>query len=241
MTEYSRTEFDYVGSELDVFSDVTNWKKYWADLIAPYIGDEVLDVGAGIGATAINLSTKKYTRWVELEPDAKLAQRILQRQLDGVIQSEVEVKVGTSQDLSLVDQFDTILYIDVLEHIDDDSSELNNIAKHLKRGGHIITLSPAHQFLYTEFDKQIGHYRRYNKHQLRNIAPPGMEIVYLRYIDSVGIIASLANKLLLKSDSPTHAQVRVWDRVMVPLSKCFDPATAYLLGKSIICIYKKKN
>ena len=240
MTDRSRPEFDYVGTELDVFSDVANWKKYWAQLISPYLGDEVLDVGAGIGSTAINLSTKKYKRWVELEPDAKLAQRILQRQHDGLIDPKVEIKVGTSYVLSKTEKFDTILYIDVLEHIDDDLNELANIVNHLKPGGHIITLSPAHQFLFTEFDKQVGHCRRYNKNMLSRIAPSATEIVCMRYIDSAGIIASLANKLLLKSASPTFAQVRVWDRIMVPLSKVFDPLTAYLLCKSIICIYKKK-
>lgn len=241
MTNRSGTEIDYVGSELDVFSHVKNWKAYWAKMIAPYLGEEVLDVGAGIGATAINLSGRKYKTWIELEPDPKLAERIVQGQKNGTIQTFIEVRVGTADDLSAHELFDTVLYIDVLEHIEEDRKELENIAKHVRPGGHVIVLSPAHQYLFTEFDRQVGHCRRYNKQQLRALKPENFEIVCLKYLDSVGMIASMGNKLLLKSGHPTLAQVKAWDHFMVPVSKLVDTITAHALGKSILSVYKKNK
>lgn len=241
MANRSGTEIDYVGSELDVFSHVKNWKAYWAKMIEPYLGYEVLDVGAGIGATAINLSSRKYKTWVELEPDPKLAERIKQGQKKGTIPASLEVRVGTAQDLQADEMFDTVLYIDVLEHIEEDRKELENIAKHVKQSGHVIVLSPAHQYLFTEFDRQVGHCRRYNKNQLRAIKPDNFEIVCLKYLDSVGMIASLGNKLLLKNGHPTLTQVKAWDHLMVPVSKIVDTLTAHSLGKSILSVYKKIN
>src|SRR5688572_13329934 len=70
------TQFDYSGTELDVFRHAVNWKRYWAAAIAPFLGNDVLDVGAGIGATAVNLKQHACNRWVELEPDAQLSRRI---------------------------------------------------------------------------------------------------------------------------------------------------------------------
>ena len=239
MTNSSGTEIDYVGSELDVFSHVKNWKAYWASMIAPYLGEEVLDVGAGIGATAMNLSSRSYKTWVELEPDPKLAERIVQGQKNGTIPTSIEVRVGTAHDLSANELFDTVLYIDVLEHIEEDRKELENIAKHVKPGGHVIVLSPAHQYLFTEFDRQVGHCRRYNKQQLKAIKPDSLEIVCLKYMDSVGMLASLGNKLLLKSGNPSLGQVKLWDRLMVTVSRLIDPLTGYALGKSILSVYKK--
>lgn len=239
MANRSGTEIDYVGSELDVFSHVKNWKAYWAQMIEPYLGYEVLDVGAGIGATAINLSNRKYKTWVELEPDPKLAERIKQGQKKGTIPASLEVRVGTAQDLQADEMFDTVLYIDVLEHIEEDRKELENIAKHVKPSGHVIVLSPAHQYLFTEFDRQVGHCRRYNKQQLKEIKPDSLEIVCLKYLDSVGMLASLANKLLLKSGNPTLGQVKLWDRLMVPVSQKIDTLTRYAVGKSVLSVYKK--
>lgn len=239
MAKRSGTEIDYVGSELDVFSHVKNWKAYWASMIAPYLGEEVLDVGAGIGATAINLNSRSYKTWVELEPDRKLAERIVQGQKNGEIPASIEVRVGTAHDLSADELFDTVLYIDVLEHIKEDKKELENIAKHVKPGGHVIVLSPAHQYLFTEFDRQVGHCRRYNKQQLKAIKPESLDIVCLKYIDSVGMLASLGNKLLLKSGNPTLGQVKLWDRLMIPISQKVDTLTRYTLGKSILSVYKR--
>jgi len=233
------TELDYCGSELDVFIHATNWKKYWADTISPYIGDRVLDVGAGIGATAKALNVKKFQRWVELEPDKNQASRIKKMQDDGEIPAHYEIKNGSSNDIGEETTFDTILYIDVLEHIEDDAGELMNVSKCLVEGGHIIIVSPAHNYLFTEFDKQIGHFRRYSASDLIQIKPKDFEIVKLCYLDSVGMLASLANRLILKSGSPNIRQIKFWDGFMVPASRWLDRVFMHKLGKSVVCVLKK--
>lgn len=233
------TQFDYSGTELDVFRHAVNWKRYWAEAIGSYVGSEVLDVGAGIGATAINLREHRCRKWVELEPDAQLAGRIEQRRQSGEIPAHFEVRNGSTRDLAVGELFDTVLYIDVLEHIENDREELETAMRHVTPGGHVVVVSPAHNYMYTEFDRRIGHFRRYDKPGLLALAPAGSAVVTCRYLDSVGMLASLANKLVLKSGSPTTGQIKLWDRTMVPMSRVLDRLLGYRLGKSIVCVYRK--
>lgn len=233
------TGFDYVGSELEVFRLATNWKQYWRNALAPYIGRRVLDVGAGIGATAENLANGHYDRWVELEPDSGQAAEICRLRDAGQIPMMIEVREGTLGSLPAHERFDTILYIDVLEHIEGDAEELARASSHLEPGGNIVVLAPAHQWLYSEFDRQIGHYRRYNATALRRLTPPDLEVRHMRYMDAVGMFANFANRMLLRSGCPTKGQIRFWDSIIVPTSRLVDPFLLRRVGKSVVCIYHK--
>ena len=102
-----------------------------------------------------------------------------------------------------------------------------------------MVLSPAFSWLYTPFDKAVGHFRRYHKSDLTKIAPPGAQPVFIRYLDSVGLLASLANRLLLRSGMPTQSQVLTWDRLMVPFSRMVDPLVGYAFGRSILAVWQK--
>jgi ubiquinone/menaquinone biosynthesis C-methylase UbiE len=233
-------DFKYSGEELDVFGGAHNWKAYWVEKIRPHIGKNVLEVGAGIGATTVALKYTPHDSWLCVEPDPLLCDKIRQRKNAGEIASNVQILNCTALDLVGKNKFDTILYIDVLEHIENDSEELKIALKLLKVGGALIILSPAHNYLYSQFDKKIGHYRRYNKKELSEIIPSDMLIKQMQYMDSIGFFASVANKLILKQSDPTKAQVWFWDKVMVPLSRIFDPIIFNLAGKSILVICQKR-
>lgn len=233
--------FSYSGNELENFSAAVHWKAYWASEIAPFLGNEVLELGAGLGATARALNHRPYRKWVGLEPDPGMCHQVKQRLGQGDLPAGYDIRHGTSSDLGADERFDTILYIDVLEHIEHDREELQRVAHHLVDGGHIVIVAPAHNFLYTEFDRKIGHHRRYNKALLRAAVPASLRITKMHYLDSVGMLASLANRLILKSDSPSAGQIRLWDSVMVRASRwVVDVLTLHQLGKSIVCILEKE-
>jgi hypothetical protein len=130
-------------------------------------------------------------------------------------------------------------YIDVLEHIDDDHSELKAAAAKLKVGGRLIVLAPAHQRLFTPFDQSVGHFRRYNRNMMRDAAPPELKVERIFYLDSVGLLASLANKLFLKQSMPTKEQLHVWDSWMIPVSRVIDPLLFRSIGKTVVGIWSK--
>ncbi|MBF0135251.1 MAG: class I SAM-dependent methyltransferase [Magnetococcus sp. DMHC-1] len=227
----------YPGLELDLFAQALNWKKYLTQHMAPEIQGSVLEVGAGTGNTTLHLCNQSISSWTCLEPDPNLLAHLTARIHQGIIPPSCKTLCGTLTDLPPEIRFDRILYVDVLEHIQDDQAELQRACSHLtNHQGRLIILSPAHEYLYTPFDAAIGHVRRYDRHTLRALIPPGMVVEKLRYLDSVGLLASLANRLFFRQSMPTIDQIHVWDRLMVPLSRWFDPLLRYRLGKSILLV-----
>lgn len=232
------SELKYVGSELDLFAEVINWKAYWSQEIGPFVGGDILEVGAGIGSNTRFLDRGGDGRWVCLEPDPELNDRLSKNCQRRASTRTYETVCGTLQSLG-GQQFDTILYIDVLEHIENDREELNQAASYLKSGGHLIVLSPAHQRLFSPFDAAIGHFRRYNRLMLRAISPAGLQLERMRYLDSAGLILSATNRLFLRQSMPTKGQLHFWDHWIVPLSRVLDKLFLYSIGKTIIAVWRR--
>ncbi|MEO5579412.1 MAG: methyltransferase domain-containing protein, partial [Gemmatimonadaceae bacterium] len=151
----------------------------------------------------------------------------------------IELQTGMVKDLAAERQFDCILYIDVLEHILDDRGELQRASRFLAQGGYLVVLSPAFQFLYSPFDKALGHERRYTIRTLSEAFPTGLARERVFYADSVGALASLSNRLLLRSQLPTRAQILLWDRAMIPVSRVLDGAAHRWFGRSVIGVYSR--
>lgn len=233
------SQYTYEGSELDLFADAKVWKSSLRRQLAPYFGPEVLEVGAGFGGTTRFLCNGQHRRWVCLEPDDVLASRLSSSIEEGSLPGCCQVVVGTTADLPHESGFDTILYIDVVEHIERDAEELARAAALLKPGGALAVLSPAHQWLFTPFDQAIGHYRRYSKKSLASLSPPELDLVRLRYLDTAGLLASLGNRLVLRSAMPNSRQIAFWDRYLVRVSRVLDPLLNYQLGKSVLGIWKR--
>ena len=223
-----------VAYELKLFARAQNWKTYWAKSIAKYVRGSVAEVGAGIGANAPFLLNENVTKLTLIEPEEQLFSLLSAREY-----SECVDKLhGTLRESRGV--FDTIVYIDVLEHIRDDLLETSCVYEHLTKGGYFVILSPAWPFLYTPFDEAVGHYRRYTRSSLRQSVDSRFETVSERYLDSVGLLASLANKLFLRASAPSETQIRAWDNLMVRASAVVDPFLFFSMGKTIVGIYKKR-
>jgi len=233
------TEYAYPGAELDLFKHAIRWKHYYADEIASYITGDVLEVGAGIGVTTRFLCTPRLTSWTSLEPDAGLVRRLTADVAANPLPVTSHVREGTVATMPAELRFDTILYIDVLEHIEDDCGELRQSASRLRAGGHLIVLAPAHNWLFSPFDRAIGHFRRYTRRTLLDAAPTGVTLVRAFYLDSIGLLANLANRLVLRASYPTHSQIRFWDSRLVPVSVAVDRVTGRRVGKTVIAVWKK--
>lgn len=227
-----------MGTELHLFAHATTWKAYWTSFIREYLSGDVLEVGAGIGTNTLLLQSPEQNRWVCVEPDRELLPA-LEVSLERMPKhASREIVVGTTRDLPERDKYDAILYIDVIEHIENDRAELDAVCKRLKPHGKLIILAPAHNWLFSPFDAAIGHYRRYNKPMMRKVIPDGLKPTFLHYLDSVGMLASLANRLLLRTPTPSPQQIQLWDKTLVPLSKVLDPLLGYRLGKSVLGVWE---
>lgn len=231
---------NYIGTELDVFKEAIQWKGYYSSFFSDlFEAKSVLEVGAGIGGTTIALRTGAEKSWTCLEPDLNFIS-ILQEKFKG--HDNVDVVHGTleSSNLSSLGRlFDVVLYIDVLEHVEDDASELARAASVLKPGGKVVVLSPSGPWLYSEFDKAVGHVRRYTQRTLRAAVPHSLREDRLVYLDSCGCVLSLANRLLLKQGEPSLRQIKFWDNRIIPISRIVDPILRYTFGKSVLGIWEK--
>jgi SAM-dependent methyltransferase len=225
--------FHYSGGELSLMAQAVRWKSYVAALVSPYLGASVLEVGAGIGNNIPYLFAPPVSQWTALEPDAAQAAQITD--------AKVSVVVGTLDAIDATKRFDAILYLDVLEHIEDDALELRHAAALLSPGGRVIVLSPAHPFLFSPMDAAVGHFRRYTTARVRAVTPEGCRLERLVLLDSVGFFASLVNRLLLRSEQISPGQVRLWDSVLVRISRITDRLLFYHFGKSILAVWSKSG
>lgn len=227
----------YSGQELDLFSNAVNWKKYFSSKFKKYIKGDILEVGAGIGSNTkyfINENVKSITC---IEPDINLF-NILNKNNSKKNEFEKELINGTIYETDK--KFDTIIYIDVLEHIKNSKNEIIQIKQKLNKNGILIILVPAYNFLYSNFDKDIGHFRRYNKYLLRYEINNELDEKKIFYLDSLGFWASLINKFFLKKSIPTLSNINFWDKKLVPISRITDKILCFSFGKSLIGIYQKK-
>ena len=230
----------YIGNELEIFSHAKNWKNYWSGKVRPYLGKSVLEVGAGIGTNTRNfINNENIKKWVSIEPDLELSRKIESNLKNEKGFNKLEIIPSFLTNYQTNIKFDSVMYIDVIEHIEKDKDELIRAISYLKEGGYLIVLVPAYNFLYNDFDKAIGHYRRYSRKLLRNTIPPGLKVISHYNLDSLGLLASVTNKLFLKQSYPTVKQIKFWDSFIVSLSRVIDPLLFYKVGKSNLIICKK--
>lgn len=218
------------GCELELFADAIHWKQYVASQIRSSIRGDVLEVGAGLGSTSAELRKIPHRSWTALEPEPTL---FVQLQASAS-SHRMSLICGTTSDLASDALFDSIIYIDVLEHISDDRDELARAAAHLRPGGDLVVLCPAHNRLMSPFDHAIGHHRRYNKRQLQALRPDGLVERDAFYLDSAGLGLTIGNRVLLRKSMPTVQQIQLWDTRVVPVSRALDRVVRRSIGKSVV-------
>jgi SAM-dependent methyltransferase len=228
-----------LAEELSLFDrTATGWKSYWASFVRPFVRGRVLEVGAGNGGS-IRYLLGNVSDWLCLEPDPTFVAKLREEIESNALPPICRIQAATLQDLPDDQYFDTILYIDVMEHLADDDREALLAAQHLAPGGVLVILSPAHQFLFSPFDKAVGHYRRYNRNSLSAVVPSSLEQVMLIYLDSIGMLLSLGNRLVLRSAKPNEASLLFWNDWIIPLSQRMDGVFRYAVGKSVLGAWRK--
>jgi hypothetical protein len=189
----------------------------------------------------VHLRTGTQAEWVCLEPDAALAKDLEATLAANPSPVATRVVVGDIGALDPAERFDCILYIDVLEHIEDDTGELARATRFLAKGGALVVLCPAFQVLFSAMDTALGHFRRYTARSLVAVFPRELRRREVFYLDSLGMVASLANKFVLRQDAPGGGQVKFWDGFIIPISRVLDRLVAFSAGRSVIAVFSKPN
>ena len=232
----------YEGKDLEAMSFAVNYHRWILDEFRPFLGKKVVEVGAGTGSFSELLLEEKPESLALVEP-SEMFQTLETRFRD---YTEADVRAYNSIFSQVAgkireqNQPDSIIYVNVLEHIEDDGAELKTVRETLDKNGRVFVFVPALEWLYGEFDRRIGHYRRYVKPDLEEkVRSAGFKILKSRYFDLIGIAPWWIKYGLLKSDSLESGAVALYDRFAVPVTKTIEKIARPPLGKNLLVVAQK--
>lgn len=215
---------------LQLMQKAKNYNNFIVDMIYDSIGSKdkhCLDFGAGYGYFASLLREKGIPDITCVEIDEELNKCC--KNFDFIVFDDLNQLENN--------KFDFIYTLNVLEHIEDDKKAILLLKDKLKQNGKLFIYVPAFQILYSSYDKQIGHYRRYAKSDLTDfLTQNGFKIQTSKYIDSFGFILALLYKFINRKDGELNLiQVVIFDKFLFPIGNFFDKLTnGMFFGKNLI-------
>ena len=238
-------DWNYSGRELGSMDSAVNYHRWILDLMKPYLGRNVVEVGAGTGALSILLLEHNIQSLLALEPSANMFPLLQRRLADArpgcVVKTSQCTLSGATADLAAAPP-DSILYINVLEHVEDDASELCIAHQSLSPGGRAMAFVPAHEWLMSPIDEQLGHFRRYSRSNLaERFEAAGFRIVFSAGFDPLGILPWWLRYRILGSRHMEAEAVHAFDRWGVPVSRVLASMTKYRFGKNLIVVGEKRG
>jgi 2-polyprenyl-3-methyl-5-hydroxy-6-metoxy-1,4-benzoquinol methylase len=224
---------------LDLASDSAPAHLRWvADLLIPYLGASTLEVGAGHGAITQHLARGRRLVATDLSDSCLSALR--SRFADS---PNVQVRRMDLRSIDVRETFDSVVLINVLEHIHDDRGTLRALSERLNPGGNCLIYVPAFNWLYGALDRDIGHYRRYSKRRLAAVASEaGLQPVALRYVNLLAIPAwsVYASARFHRHDTRSAGRsLNLWDRVGVPVTRAIEQRIQPPAGLNVLCVARK--
>ena len=208
-------------------------------LIQPYLGQQVLEIGPGIGNIS-RLVIEQANLLVGMEPNphcaAVLAETLGQHKNFELLPTRVED--SPLEDLRAY-RFDTILCMNVLEHVKEDGATLAMFEQVLAPGGRVVLLVPAFQQAYGPIDASVGHFRRYTKASLRAaFARSGLVIEKLFYTNMLGLLGWMVNARIRKVVKQNDTQIKIFD-ALVPVLSRIERVVPRPFGLSLIASARK--
>ena len=230
----TKKDIDYDGWELPLFDLSKNFRKYQFDLIKEFVSGNVAEIGPGNGII-LKLYLDHCDKLDLFEPDKNLYSKLNDKFSNYKKITVINDELNTSSNI-----YDVILYLDVLEHIEDYEKEILKAHNALKKGGYLLINVPAFQFLYSDFDKDIGHFRRYSKKDITNLCSNyNLEINKLKYYDSIGFFLSFLSKMTRSNYKKNfEKKIKIWDS-LIPFSRILDKIFISYFGKSLLIVIKK--
>lgn len=235
-----------ISENLNHWDYIDRYSTWMYHVYQNYVGKRIFDVGAGIG--------RMVSYYID-RAEKVVATDIFQEQVDYMNQKFSQYSYFCAQNVDILEsdlsaherQFDTVICINVLEHLSDDYLAVKKMNSLVATGGHIIILVPAWQKLYCDLDKNVSHYRRYDPGRLEDIAHScDLQIVKHHYFNRLGVIPYWikGHKKVKKdesfSSSLNESNSKIYNfasRVLEPIEKKFPPKK----GLTEVIILKKTN
>lgn len=209
--------------------------------ISKYIKGRTLEFGAGTGNFSEMIS-KKVPELLVID-EKKKSINILNKKLNHL--NNVKIQNSNIENLNILD-CDTVILLNVLEHIKEDQNAIKKLMSVLKKNGYLIIQVPALNYLYSEYDRMVGHYKRYQKNDIKEICKNlNLNLVDLYYFNPIGALGWWYNYCFKKKTeknsqekNDTINQLKFYDKYIVPLINIFDNKYNPF-GISLFAIIKK--
>jgi len=235
----------YIGKDIEAMSITVNYQRWILAEFRPFLGRHIVEVGAGTGSFS-ELLLKEKPETLSLVEPSTLFDQLIANVESLETSTEVDFHHAVFDDVAQVicekQRPDSLIYVNVLEHIEDDLAELKVIYDSLLPGGHVMIFVPALMWLYAEFDRMIGHFRRYSKTELEEkCRAAGFEIVQSRYFDFAGILPWFIKFKLLGSRYLNADAVKAYDRIVIPVARRMESWIKVPVGKNVVLVARRPS
>lgn len=217
-------------------SSAKHYRRWIVDAMAPHLGRDVAEVGAGIGSISALLLAQPIERLTAFEPSDNMYPH-LARSLDGNARATAIHGLFGAEQAGRC--YDSVVYINVLEHVEREHEELERARAAIKPGGHLLVFVPALSWLYSNFDREVGHFRRYSRNGLERVVEhAGLEVVHSRYFDIAGVLPWYVYFTLL-GRSMGKGSVSLYDRLVVPPMRRVESVMRPPFGKNVLLVARR--
>ena len=229
----------YEGHDLEILADLPNYYGWIIEAFRPYLKGRTMEIGTGVG-TISKLIFEDADELILVEPSAHLTEylpaSISKSSKVSIFNETLEQRLPQMADQSC----NTIIMVNVLEHIEDDGAALEALHRVLKPDGHLLLFVPALQSLYSELDRKHGHFRRYHLTPLAyKLNTCGFKINDKRYFDLFGVFPWWLINVLAKKTEFNPAIATLYDRFFIPVTKFIERFIMPPLGKNILIIAER--
>jgi hypothetical protein len=207
---------------LEDLSDAHRYRRWLADLARPYLGEHPIEIGSGNGDYALEW-VDGVTSFTATEADEDRYQALAQRFADHPVVTTMPMLLGTDETPTPPRLHTAAVAFNVFEHIPDDVAALRSLHHLVEPGGAVVLIVPAFPSAMSQFDRAIGHQRRYTRAMMRSaLTGAKLEIEELRYINPVGLISWYVAAKALRMAPHNGPLLRLYDRVVVPIARGAD-------------------
>ncbi|MBL8227871.1 MAG: glycosyltransferase [Bryobacterales bacterium] len=211
---FSNDIYKETGPEvLEAFSSAIEFNRWMADTIRPYVGKSVLEIGSGIGSLSRQLISGRK-RYIATDIDEHHIARLRSRFQHRPIFEVRKADLACADDFTELRQcVDTIVCLNVLEHVQDHRQGLKNLYGALVPGGRAIVLVPQGQWAYGKIDEMLGHWLRYSEALLtERVLEAGFQVEKMLYFNRAALPGWYLNGKFLKRPTVSPFQLKIFDR-----------------------------
>jgi SAM-dependent methyltransferase len=219
--------------------EADNYTRWILAALRPYFGRRLLEVGLGHGGYRAFLPQTCDYVGIDLDPES-VANARARHPADTYVVADI-TDPGLPARLA-PHRIDTVLCINVLEHIEHDREAVQVLLDTLTPGGHLLLFVPAFQALYSDLDRMAGHVRRYRLRDTARLVATDGRIVRQHYFNAVGGLGWWVNKAMPHrslDSAAVNGQIRFFDRFVIPVARLVDGIARPVFGQSMICVVQK--